>query len=96
VMLNLSELARTAIVFDNAYGVYPESIKGLFSILCSTYPAFGTAADVCRSPMPINSHSFVGRWIPHGRCSTLGASRQLSFLKSFSCTDSIFAAALPG
>src|SRR5262249_48192836 len=33
-----------AIVFDSAYAVYPESIKGLFSILCSTYPAFDTAA----------------------------------------------------
>ncbi|PYT23585.1 MAG: hypothetical protein DMG57_31515 [Acidobacteria bacterium] len=36
VMPNLSELGRSAIVFDNAYAVYPESIKGLFSILCST------------------------------------------------------------
>jgi phosphoglycerol transferase MdoB-like AlkP superfamily enzyme len=54
VMPNLSELARSAIVFDNAYAVYPESIKGLFSILCSTYPAFdspaaGYAAAPCRS-----------------------------------------------
>src|SRR5207247_1701867 len=44
VMPNLSELARSAIVFDNAYAVYPESIKGLFSILCSAYPAFDSAA----------------------------------------------------
>ncbi len=54
VMPNLSELARSAIVFDNAYAVYPESIKGLFSILCSTYPAFDSpaasyAAAPCRS-----------------------------------------------
>ena len=40
VMPRLSALAASAIVFDNAYAVYPESIKGLFSILCSTYPAF--------------------------------------------------------
>src|SRR5207248_9036030 len=39
-MPRLSALAHSAIVFDNAYAVYPESIKGLFSILCSTYPAF--------------------------------------------------------
>lgn len=45
VMPNLSELARSALVFDNAYAVYPESIKGLFSILCSVYPAFDTAAE---------------------------------------------------
>jgi len=44
VMPHLSALARTAVVFDNAYAVYPESIKGLFSVLCSTYPAFDVAA----------------------------------------------------
>jgi phosphoglycerol transferase MdoB-like AlkP superfamily enzyme len=40
VMPNLSTLARRAMVFENAYAVYPESIKGLFSVLCSTFPAF--------------------------------------------------------
>jgi len=48
VMPNLSALARSAIVFDNAYAVYPESIKGLFSILCSAYPGFDGEAP-CRS-----------------------------------------------
>jgi hypothetical protein len=42
---NLTELARSALVFDNAYAVYPESIKGLFSILCSVSPAFDTTAQ---------------------------------------------------
>ena len=45
VMPNLTELAQHAIVFDHAYAVYPESIKGLFSILCSSYPAFDRAAE---------------------------------------------------
>lgn len=45
---NLSELSRSAVVFDNAYAVYPESIKGLFSILCSTAPAFDTRAESYR------------------------------------------------
>src|SRR5204862_7677033 len=54
VMPNLSALARGGIAFDNAYAVYPESIKGLFSILCSIYPAFDSVADTyahvpCRS-----------------------------------------------
>ncbi len=40
VMPNLSSLARNALVFENAYAVYPESIKGLYSVLCSAYPAF--------------------------------------------------------
>ena len=44
-MPNLSALARSAIVFDRAYAVYPESIKGLFSILCSRYPALDTNAE---------------------------------------------------
>jgi hypothetical protein len=42
---NLSALAESAIVFDNAYAVYPESIKGLLSTLCSVYPAFDRAVE---------------------------------------------------
>lgn len=44
-MPNLSELARSSVIFENAYSVYPESIKGLFSVLCSRYPAMDTEAD---------------------------------------------------
>ncbi|HEV8129972.1 MAG TPA: sulfatase [Acidobacteriota bacterium] len=55
-MPHLSELAAKAIVFENTYAVYPESIKGLFSVLCSTFPALDTATDIysevpCR-PLP--------------------------------------------
>jgi sulfatase-like protein len=42
---NLFALAESAIVFDNAYAVYPESIRGLFSMLCSVYPAFDRTAE---------------------------------------------------
>jgi arylsulfatase A-like enzyme len=54
VMPNLSAIARKALVFENAYAVYPESIKGLFSILCSTFPAFDSQPEAyanleCRS-----------------------------------------------
>ncbi len=50
-MPNLSRIARQAIVFENAYAVYPESIKGLFSVLCSLYPAFDTQPDqLARAP----------------------------------------------
>jgi glucan phosphoethanolaminetransferase (alkaline phosphatase superfamily) len=45
VMPNLSALARRALVFENAYAVYPESIKGLFSVLCSTFPAFDSEPE---------------------------------------------------
>lgn len=44
-MPNLSELARQAIVFENAYAVYPESIKEFFSVLCSRYPAMDTDSE---------------------------------------------------
>jgi hypothetical protein len=42
---NLTALARRSIVFDRAYAVYPESIKGLFATLCSRYPAFDTPPE---------------------------------------------------
>jgi hypothetical protein len=45
VMPNLTTLSQRALVFDNAYAVYPESIKGLFSILCSTFPAFNSRPE---------------------------------------------------
>jgi hypothetical protein len=44
-MPNLSELARSALVFNHAYAVYPESIKGLFSVLCARYPAMDTETE---------------------------------------------------
>jgi phosphoglycerol transferase MdoB-like AlkP superfamily enzyme len=43
---SLTALARQAIVFERAYAVYPESIKGLFATLCSRYPAFDTAPEI--------------------------------------------------
>jgi lipoteichoic acid synthase len=60
-MPNLTRLARRAILFENAYAVYPESIKGLFSLLCSVYPAFDTRADeLARAPCE-SLASLVGR-----------------------------------
>ncbi len=46
VMPNLNALASKALVFDNAYAVYPESIKGLFSVLCSVFPSFDSDPKV--------------------------------------------------
>jgi lipoteichoic acid synthase len=45
VMPNLSALARKALVFESAYAAYPESIKGLYSVLCSTFPAFDSQPE---------------------------------------------------
>src|SRR5262245_3068313 len=44
-MPNLTRFAANAILFENAYAVYPESIKGLFSVLCSRYPAMDTEPE---------------------------------------------------
>ncbi len=42
---NLTALATHAIQFERAYTVYPESIKGLFAVLCSRSPAFDVPAE---------------------------------------------------
>jgi len=44
-MPNFSELSHNAILFENAYSVYPESIKELFSVICSRYPAMETPSE---------------------------------------------------
>jgi len=76
-MPNLSRLADSAIVFDNAYAVYPESIKGLFSMLCSTYPAFDRAAD-SYARMPCESiASILSR---HGYRTALFHSGRFAYL----------------
>src|SRR5262249_28590167 len=50
---NLTRFAQHSIVYERAYTVYPESIKGLFAVLCSRYPAFQTTAEVdARGPCP--------------------------------------------
>jgi lipoteichoic acid synthase len=43
-MPTLTRLTREGIVFDHAYAVYPESIKGLYAMLCSFAPAPHTSA----------------------------------------------------
>ncbi len=42
---NLTRLAQQSILFEAAYAVYPESIKGLFSVLCSRWPAIDTKPE---------------------------------------------------
>ncbi len=42
---NLTALARDAVLFENAYAAYPESIKGLFSMLCARAPLAGREAS---------------------------------------------------
>jgi arylsulfatase A-like enzyme len=49
----LSQLAREGVVFENAYAAYPESIKGLFTILFSRQPQFGfNPENLAKKSMP--------------------------------------------
>jgi sulfatase-like protein len=49
----LSDFSRESVLFENAYAVYPESIKGLFSVLCSRYPAMNAdAGSFAKAPTP--------------------------------------------
>jgi phosphoglycerol transferase MdoB-like AlkP superfamily enzyme len=45
-MPNVTALAVQGILFDRAYAVYPESIRGLFAVLCSRYPAIDTEPEM--------------------------------------------------
>jgi phosphoglycerol transferase MdoB-like AlkP superfamily enzyme len=75
---NLDRLARSGVVFENAYAVYPESIKGLFSILCSAFPAFDTTPETyatapCRSIASVLSGAGYSTALFHsGRFGYLG------------------------
>jgi sulfatase-like protein len=74
---NLSELSRSAIVFESAYAVYPESIKGLFSILCSVSPAMDTAAE---SYGGVPCHSVAAVLDEHGYRTALFHSGRFAYL----------------
>src|SRR5262249_11692846 len=45
-MPNLTQLSKQAILFENAYTVYPETIKSFFSVQCSVYPALDTQPEI--------------------------------------------------
>jgi arylsulfatase A-like enzyme len=50
---NLTALSRRAIRFENAYAVYPETIKSFFTVHCSLFPALDTTAEMYeRAPAP--------------------------------------------
>lgn len=45
-MPTLSALGARGLVFESVYAAYPESIKGLYSMLCAAYPAPHTDAEL--------------------------------------------------
>lgn len=74
---NLDRLARSGIVFENAYAVYPESVKGLFSILCSTYPAFDTTPQMYEK---VPCHSIAAVLATAGYSTALFHSGRFAYL----------------
>jgi hypothetical protein len=78
VMPNLTRLAASGIVFDRAYAAYPESIKGLYSVLCSAYPAFDItvhsyASAPCRPlPAALSERGYATALFHSGRFMYLG------------------------
>jgi phosphoglycerol transferase MdoB-like AlkP superfamily enzyme len=44
-MPHLTALAGEGLLFENAYTTYPESIKGLFGLLCGRFPAMDTTPE---------------------------------------------------
>ena len=80
---NLTALARRSIVFERAYAVYPESIKGLFATLCSRYPAFDTSPEIyaavaCASlPQTLASAGYRTALFHSGRFVYLGMASMI-------------------
>jgi arylsulfatase A-like enzyme len=44
-MPNVTALAEQGVLFERAYAVYPESIRGLFAVLCSRFPGMDTRPE---------------------------------------------------
>jgi lipoteichoic acid synthase len=73
----LTALARESIVFDAAYAAYPESVKGLFSVLCSMAPAVDVPAEAhARAPCD----SFVTRLAQSGYRTGLFHAGRFTYL----------------
>lgn len=81
---NLTALARESIVFEHAYAAYPESIKGLFALLCARWPAFDVPVDAhatapCDSlPQRLSAAGYRTALFHSGRFMYLGMNELLS------------------
>jgi lipoteichoic acid synthase len=77
-MSNLTRLADRGLTLDNTYVAYPESIKGLFALLNSTYPAFDTSpedygtVEVRSLPLVLRASGYRTALFHSGRFAYLG------------------------
>ncbi|MBC8133999.1 MAG: sulfatase [Deltaproteobacteria bacterium] len=77
---NLTALARDAVLFQHAYAAYPESIKGLFSMLCARAPiaggqaaAWGAGSTACDAlPAGLADAGYKTALLHAGRFAYLG------------------------
>jgi lipoteichoic acid synthase len=82
-MPTLTRLSERALLFENAYAAYPESIKGLFAALCSRYPAFDVpveayAAVPCASiAQVLRTHGYRTALFHSGRFAYLGMDQMI-------------------
>src|SRR5262249_62192341 len=66
-MPNLTRLTGQAILFENAYTTYPETIKSFFAAHCARYPALDTTPQMYEGvPGPSLAPLLAGRGDPHG------------------------------
>ncbi|HYN09199.1 MAG TPA: sulfatase [Vicinamibacterales bacterium] len=81
---HLTALARRSILFEHAYAVYPESIKGLFALLCSRSPAFDVPVEAhvsapCEAlPRLLGARGYQTGLFHSGRFAYLGMSELLA------------------
>jgi arylsulfatase A-like enzyme len=81
---NLTALGRRSILFEHSYAVYPESIKGLFALLCSRSPALDVPVEAhasapCDSlPRLLGANGYQTGLFHSGRFSYLGMSELLA------------------
>lgn len=77
VMPWLDELAREGVVFDQVSAVSPDSIRSLFSVMCSRYPALDTPVEAYASG-PCDS--LASRLRGHGYHTAMFHSGRFAYL----------------
>ena len=80
----LTDLTGRALLFDNAYAAYPESVKGLYATLCGHMPRFGASAEQhaalpCESfPRTLANAGYRTALFHSGRFAYLGMAELLA------------------